>query len=120
MLHGILGCCLSCAHKYWLSTSHGIPALNDDEIENFHLEPRNIGKGYKRCVFALVKKVLQILFFLSPYKVHVFSSHTCTCNLASMKAVIIKLKLESCSCRILLRKINFRYALNNIIKAVGL
>ena len=33
MLHGILGCCLSCAHKYWLSTSHGIPALNDDEIE---------------------------------------------------------------------------------------
>ena len=33
MLHGILGCCLSCAHKYWLSTSHGIPELNDDEIE---------------------------------------------------------------------------------------
>ena len=33
MLHGILGCCLSCAHKYWLSASHGIPALNDDEIE---------------------------------------------------------------------------------------
>ena len=24
---------LSCAHKYWLSTSHGIPTRNDDEIE---------------------------------------------------------------------------------------
>ena len=23
----------SCAHKYWLSTSRGIPALNDDVIE---------------------------------------------------------------------------------------
>ena len=48
---------------------------------NFHLEPRYIGKGHKRCVFTPVKKVYQILFFLSPYKVDVSSSHTC--NLAS-------------------------------------
>ena len=34
MLHAILVVvAYSYAHKYWLSTSHGIPTLNDDVIE---------------------------------------------------------------------------------------
>ena len=45
------------------------------------------------------RKCCRYFFFLSPYKVHDSSSHTC--NLASMN-VIIELKLESCSGRILL------------------
>ena len=81
---------------------------------NFHLEPRHIGKGHKRCVFTLVQaKVLQIFCFLSPYKVaHFPQSHTC--NLASIiMKILIKLKFESCSFRILLRKIHFQICIEH-------
>ena len=81
---------------------------------NFYLEPRYIGKGHKRCVFTLIQaKVLQIFCFLSPYKVAHFPQSQ-TCNLASIiMKVLIKLKFESCSFRILLRKIHFQICIEH-------
>ena len=68
--------------------------------------PRYIGKGHNRCFYTSAGEgVADTVLFCHSTK-YIFC-YNFSSSQASME-VIVKLNLESCSCRILLRKIHFQ------------